>query len=75
MKRFIAIAAALAAIVICSEGTAQAQIQLNQGGFPYPSYIQQGLLGGPGALVAVSVEVASSHLTLPNFHQCIIATL
>ena len=49
MKRFIAIAAALAAIVICSAGTAQAQTQLLPGGFPYPSYIQQGLQGGPGS--------------------------
>jgi len=36
MKRFIAIAAALAAIVICSEGNAQAQSRLHSGGFPYP---------------------------------------
>ena len=49
MKRFIAIAAALAAIVICSEGTTQAQSLLNPSGFPYPNYIQQGLQGGPGA--------------------------
>ena len=49
MKSFIAIAAALAAIVICSEGTAQAQTQLHPGGFPYPGLIQQGFAGGPGA--------------------------
>ena len=49
MKLLIAITVALAAIVICSEGTAQAQSQLHRGGFPYPSYIQQGFAGGPGA--------------------------
>ena len=49
MKRYIAIAAVLAAIVICSEGSSQAQSLLNPGGFPYPSYIQQGFQGGPGA--------------------------
>ena len=49
MKRLIAIAAALAAIVICLEGTTQAQSLLNPSGFPYPNYIQQGLQGGPGA--------------------------
>ena len=48
MKRFIAIAAALAAIVICSEGNAQAQSRLHPGGFPYPSVIQQGFGGGFG---------------------------
>ncbi len=49
MKRFIAIAAALAAIVICSEGNAQAQNRLNAGGFPYPgSTCQQGFGGGFG---------------------------
>ena len=49
MKRLIAIAAAIAAIVICSEGSTQAQSLLNPSGFPYPNYIQQGLQGGPGA--------------------------
>ena len=49
MKRFIAIAAALAAIVICSEGNAQAQTRLHSGGFPYPcSSCQQGFNGGFG---------------------------
>ena len=49
MKRFIAIAAALAAIVICSEGNAQAQSRLHSGGFPYPgSSYQQGFNGGFG---------------------------
>lgn len=46
MKRLIAIAAALAAIVICSEGTAQAQTQLHRGGFPYPSSCIQPGFGG-----------------------------
>lgn len=46
MKRLIAIAAALAAIVICSEGTTQAQTQLHRGGFPYPGRsVQQGFGG------------------------------
>ena len=49
MKRLIAVAAVLAAIVVCSEGTTQAQSLLNPSGFPYPNYIQQGLQGGPGA--------------------------
>lgn len=49
MKRFIAIAAALAAIVICSEGNAQAQSRLHSGGFPYPgNTCQQGCGGGFG---------------------------
>ena len=49
MKRFIAIAAALAAIVICSEGNAQAQSRLHSGGFPYPgNTFQQGCGGGFG---------------------------
>ena len=47
MKRFIAIAAALAAIVICSEGNAQAQSRLHSGGFPYPG-VCQGFGGGFG---------------------------
>lgn len=47
MKRFIAIAAALAAIVICSEGNAQAQSRLHSGGFPYPGACQ-GCGGGFG---------------------------
>ena len=45
MKRFIAIAAALAAIVICSEGNLQAQTRLHPGGFPYPGAFQQGFSG------------------------------
>ena len=48
MKRIIAIAAALAAIVICSEGTAQAQNLLNPGGFPYPGSVYQQGFGGAG---------------------------
>ena len=49
MKRFIALAAALAAIAICSEGNAQAQSRLHPGGFPYPGgTCQQGFGGGFG---------------------------
>ena len=48
MKRIIAIAAAFVAIVICSEGAAQAQSFLNPGGFPYPDAVYQQSFGGAG---------------------------
>lgn len=50
MKRFIAIAAALAAIVICSQGSAQAQTRLHPGGFPFPGGCCQQGLNGIGGL-------------------------
>jgi hypothetical protein len=55
MKRFIAIAAALAAILVLSNGQAQAQTLLHPGGFPYPGTNSCGgggfgAFGGFGAL-------------------------
>jgi len=56
MKRFIAIAAALAAIVICSEGNAQAQTRLHSGGFPYPGGCCQQGLNGIGGLESIRLR-------------------
>lgn len=57
MKRFIAIAAALAAILVFSNAQAQAQTTLHPGGFPYPGMNACGGIGGFGGFGALGLQV------------------